>query len=113
MNAVNALSPLLGAYFAYASEYDGKINFKFYGADAVMTIDEADVLEANDANEGNITADLRNNATEFPKRIIGQYYDPAQNYMPVTVMQVRRAAGITATGDLAFDIPVVMDANTA
>jgi hypothetical protein len=86
MNAVNALGPLLGAYFIYASEYDGQIHFKFHGADAVMTVDEADILEANDANDGNVTANLRNNATEFPKRITGQYYDPAQNYMPVTVM---------------------------
>ena len=100
MNAVDALSPLLGAHFAYASEYDGKINFHFYGADAVMTIDEDDILDANDANEGNVTANLRNNATEFPKRIIGRYYDPAQNYMPVTVMQTRRAAGVTATGEM-------------
>lgn len=113
MNAVNALGPLLGSYFAYASEYDGKINFHFYGADAVMTIDEDDLLAETDANDSNVTSNLRNNATEFPKRIIGQYYDPAQNYMPVTVMEARKAAGVTATGDLAFDIPVAMDANTA
>lgn len=113
MNAVNALGPLLGAYFAYASEYDGKINFHFYGADAVMTIDEDDLLEANDANDNAVTANLRNNATEFPRRIIGRYYDPTQNYMPVTVMQVRRAAGVTATGDLSMDIPVVMAADQA
>lgn len=113
MNAVSALGPLLGAYFAYASEYDSKINFHFYGADAVMTIDEADILAENDANNGNITSNLRNNATEFPKRIIGQYYDPAQNYMPVTVMQTRRAVGVTATGELSMDIPVVTPANQA
>lgn len=113
MNAVNALGPLLGSYFAYASEYDSKINFHFYGADAVMTIDEADVLAENDANNGNVIENLRNNATEFPKRIIGQYYDPAQNYMPVTVMQTRRAAGITATGDMQMDIPIAMTADQA
>lgn len=113
MNAVDALGPLLGAHFAYASEYDSKINFHFYGADAVMTIDEADILAENDANNGNITENLRNNATEFPKRIIGKYYDPAQNYMPVTVMQTRRAAGVTATGELSMDIPVVMPADQA
>lgn len=113
MNAVNALGPLLGAYFAYASEYDGKLNFHFYGADAIMTIDEDDLLAANDANEGNVTSNLRNNSTEFPRRIIGQYYDPSQNYMPVTVMQVRRASTVTATGDLGLDIPVVIDADTA
>lgn len=113
MNAVDALGPLLGAHFAYASEYDSKINFHFFGADAVMTIDEADILAENDANNGNITENLRNNATEFPKRIIGKYYDPAQNYMPVTVMQTRRAAGVTATGELSMDIPVVMPADQA
>ena len=113
MNAVSALSPLLGAYFAYGSEYDGKIHFNTYGGDAVMTIDEDDLLEATDANDNAVTSDLRNNATEFPRRVIGQYYDPAQNYMPVTVMQTRRAAGVTATGDLSMGIPVVMDADTA
>jgi len=113
MNAVSALGPLLGAHFAYGSEYDGQIHFDLYGKDAVMTIDEDDLLEANDANGNAVTANLRNNATEFPRRIVGQYYDPAQNYMPVTVMQTRRAAGITATGDRAFDIPVVMPADKA
>lgn len=113
MNAVSALGPLLGAYFTYGSEYDSRINFHFFGADAVMTIDEDDILDENDANNGNITSNLRNNATEFPKRIIGRYYDPAQNYMPVTVMQTRRAAGVTATGELSMDIPVAMNASDA
>lgn len=111
--AVGALGPLLGTYFAYGSEYDAKIHFDFYGKDAVMTIDEDDIVEANDANDDAVTRSPRNNATEFPRRIIGQYYDPAQNYMPATVMQTRRAAGVTATGDKTLSMPVALDADTA
>lgn len=110
MSASDALSPLLGAYFAYASEYDGRMNFLFYGADAVLTIDPDDVVDTGNAPVSQTT---RGNATEYPRRIIGAYYDPAQNYMSATVMATRRADGITATGDQSFQIPVVMPADQA
>lgn len=89
--AADALAPLLQAYFAYGSEYDGKIHFKFYGADADVTVSDDDAIEGSDANEGAITKSVRNQATEFPYKITGSYYDPAQNYMPSNVTATRRA----------------------
>jgi hypothetical protein len=112
-SGTDALTPLLAAFFAYASEFDAKLNFKMYGADAVLTIDEDDLLAGNDANDGYITKNLRNQQTEFPKRIVASYYDPAQNYFTCQVPAGRTAIGIKAIGDQAFDIPVVMDATTA
>lgn len=108
--AVDAMSPLLGAYFAYGAEYDGKLNFSFAGADAVLTIDEDDIV---DTGNDPVSEATRGNATEYPRRVIGAYYDPDQNYLTATVMATRRASGVKASGDLSFQIPVVMSANEA
>lgn len=110
MSANDALGPLLGSYFAYASEYDGKVNFLFSGADAVLTIDEDDVVDTGNEPVSQAT---RGNATEYPRRVIGTYYDPDQNYLTSTVMATRRASGVTATGDVQFQIPVVVPADQA
>lgn len=110
MTAVDALSPLLGAYFTYGSEYDGKINFHCAGADAVLTIDDDDIV---DTGNDPVSEATRGNATEYPRRVIGAYYDPDQNYLTATVMATRRASGVKATGDLSFQIPVAMFASPA
>lgn len=112
-NAADCLLPLLQAYFAYGSEYEAKLAFQFYGQNAVVTVSSADLLEGNDANEGAIKKNLRNQATEFPRRIVGKYMDPAQNYMVVTTAAERRSIDVLAIGDQSFDIPVVMPANDA
>lgn len=112
-NAADCLLPLLQAYFAYGSEYEAKLAFQFYGQNANVTISIADLLEGNDANDGAIKKNLRNQATEFPRRIVGKYMDPAQNYMVVTTAAERRSVDVLAIGDQSFDIPVVMAANEA
>ena len=112
-SAADCISPLLAAYFAYASEYDERLHFKFYGADAAVTIDRADLVEGNDANSGAINSDLRNQATEFPRRVVGSYMDPGQNYTVVTVASERRSIEVVAIGERNFEIPVVMTAETA
>lgn len=112
-NAVDCLTPLLQTYFCYASEYDGQIHFKRYGADAAITVLDDDLLEANDANDNNVTSDTRSQATEFPRKITASYTDPAQNYMVVTVAAERLAVDVTAIGEQAFPIPVVMSADQA
>lgn len=112
-NAADCLLPLLQAYFGYASEYDEQIHFNLYGADASVTIDRADLIEGNDANEGAITRNLRNQSTEFPRRIVASYLDPAQNYTPVTVASERLATDVVAIGDQSLQIPVVCSADFA
>ena len=112
-NAADCLRPLLQAYFAFASEYDAKLRFKYYGADADVTIDRNDLIEGNDANDGAITSNPRNQATEYPRRMVGAYMDPQQNYTAVNAVDERRAAGVIAIGDQSFEIPVVMTADTA
>jgi len=111
--AADCLLPLLQAYFAYATEYDSQLHFKFYGEDASVVIDRADLIEGDDANDGAITSNLRNQSTEFPRRVVGSYMDPAQNYSVVNVPAERRAIDVQAIGDQSFSIPVVMDADTA
>jgi hypothetical protein len=111
--AIDALTPLLQAYFAYATDYDSQLHFKFYGADASMTVSRDDLIEGNDANNGAITEDTRNQATEFPRRIVGSYMDPAQNYEVVNVSAERSSGTIIAIGDQQLAIPVVMSANDA
>lgn len=111
--AADCLLPLLQAHFAFASEYDAKLHFNFYGDDADVIIDRADLIEGNDANDGAITSNLRNQTTEFPRRIVGAYMDPAQNYTVVNVAAERQATDVIAIGDQAFQIPVVMTANDA
>ena len=112
-NAADCLRPLLQAYFAFASEYDAKLRFKYYGADADVTIDRADLIEGNDANEGATTSNPRNQATEYPRRMVGAYMDPQQNYTAVNAVDERRAVGVIAIGDQSFEIPVVMNAADA
>lgn len=111
--AADCIGPLMTAFFAYASEYDAKLNFKFYGQDAVITIDNDDLLSGNDANDGYVTKNLRNQETEFPKRVIASYIDPAQNYFTCTVPASRIAIDVKAIGDQGFSIPVVMPADQA
>lgn len=112
-NAADCLLPLLQAYFAYATEYDAQLHFKLYGGDAAITIDRADLIEGNDANNGAIVSNLRNQSTEFPRRIVGSYMDPAQNYTVVDVSAERRSVDVIAIGDQSFQIPVVMAADDA
>ena len=112
-NALDMLGPLLQAYFCYASEYDGRIHFKRYGADALVTISDDDLLEATDANDNNVTSTTRNQATEFPRKITASYMDPQQNYMSVTVTAERLAVDVTAIGEQTLSIPVGMPADQA
>lgn len=112
-NAADCLRPLLAAYFAFASEYDAKLRFRYYGDDAAIEIDRDDLIEGNDGNDGAIVSNLRNQATEFPRRIVATYIDPAQNYSAVQVADERRAEGVIAIGDQSFEIPVVMTADEA
>jgi hypothetical protein len=112
-NAADCLLPLMQAYFGYASEYDAQLHFKFYGADANVVIDRADLIEGNDSNKGAIVSNLRNQSTEFPRRIVAAYMDPAQNYTVVNVPAERQATDVIAIGDQSFQIPVVMSADTA
>lgn len=112
-NAADCLLPLLQAYFGYASEYDAQLHFRLYGADASVIIDRADLIEGNDSNKGAIVSNLRNQSTEFPRRIVAAYMDPAQNYTVVNVPAERQATDVIAIGDQSFQIPVVMPANDA
>lgn len=112
-NATDCLGPVLAAYFAYGSEYDGRVNFHFYGANTVMEVQRADLIEANGANQDAIIRNPRNQATEYPRRIVAIYVDPAQNYTPVNVAAARSSINVVAIGDVQFPIPVTMDANVA
>ena len=112
-NAADCLLPLLQAYFGYASEYDAQLHFKFYGADAGVVVDRADLIEGNDSNRGAIVSNLRNQSTEFPRRIVAAYIDPAQNYTVVNVPAERQATDVIAIGDQSFQIPVVMSVDDA
>lgn len=109
----DALLPLLSAYFAFGSEQDAKLVFDLYGANVSTTIDAADLIEGNDANHNAIKWTKRNQATEYPRRMVAGYMDPAQNYTIVNVAAERRASGVTAIGDQTFAIPAVMAANDA
>lgn len=112
MSATDACGPLLSAYFAYMNEIDAKLRGAFMGANATITIDPNDLLESTD-DAGAIAVTQRAQPTEFPKQIIGTYFDPAQNYLPVTVTRRRPAAAVNSTGVQNFDIPVAMAANDA
>jgi len=112
-NAADCLLPVLQAYFAFGSEYEAKLNFEFYGADAAVTVDRADLIEGNDSNKSSIVSNLRNQATEFPRRVVASYMDPAQNYSVVDVAAERRAVDVIAIGDQSFQVPVVMSADDA
>lgn len=112
-SAADCLAPILAAYFSYGSEYDGRVNFHHYGADAVMEVDRADLIEANSANQDAIIRKPRNQATEFPKRMVASYVDPAQNYTAVNVATSRSSINVVAIGDQQLPIPVTMDADVA
>jgi hypothetical protein len=112
-NAADCLLPLLQSYFCYASEYDAQLHFMLYGADTAVTIDRADLIEGNDSNNGAIVSNLRNQSTEFPRRVVGSYMDPAQNYTVVDTAAERRSVDVVAIGDQSFQIPVVMAAGDA
>lgn len=109
----DALRPLLQAYFCFGSEYDGQLHFHKFGEDATLTVDPAHLIIGNDATEGAIQQTTRNQATEFPRKVTGQYTDPDQNYNAVTVTAERNAIDVIAIGEQQFDIPVVMEADDA
>src|SRR5699024_2118422 len=109
----DALRPLLQAYFCFGSEYDGKIYFHKFGEDASLTVDPAHLIIGNDATDGAMQETTRNQATEFPRKVIGRYTDPDQNYNVVTVMAERNAVDVIAIGEQQFDMPVVMSGDEA
>lgn len=111
--ASDCLLVLLQAYFAYGTEFDGKIHFNYYGEDALITINKDDLIEASDANNNAITETKRNQATEFPRKIIATYYDPDQNFMAVDAFAERTAQDVVAIGETKIEMPVAMPGDQA
>lgn len=112
--ASDCLSPLLAAYFCYASEYDGYLHFRFLGADSTLTVDPLDLIESDTGPDGaSVIANQRNQETEYPRKITTTYYDPDQNYQAVTVTYERNSKDVNAIGEQAFQIPVVLTADEA
>lgn len=107
-----ALFTLLSAYFAFGTEIDGKLVFKFYGEDAVQTVSREDLV-INDATDGAISITRRNQATEFPQKVVATFIDPDQNYDTNTVTAERLATTVIAIGETDVQIPVTMDADQA
>jgi hypothetical protein len=112
-NAADCLSPLLQAFFCFASDYNAKVNFHPYGEDATITISNDNLIEGDNQEGAAFTRTLRSQETEFPLRFIAQYYDPVQNYKPVQVTARRRASTVKAIGDQQFQIPVAISAEQA
>lgn len=112
--ASDCLSPLLAAYFCYASEYDGILHFRALGADAILTVNPLDLIESDTGSDGaSVVSNTRNQETEYPRKITTTYYDPDQNYTAVTVTYERNSKDVNAIGEQAFQIPVVLSADEA
>lgn len=112
--ASDCLSPLLAAYFCYASEYDGILHFRTLGADAILTVNPLDLIESDTGSDGaSVVSNARNQETEYPRKITTTYYDPDQNYTAVTVTYERNSKDVNAIGEQAFQIPVVLSADAA
>lgn len=112
--ASDCLSPLLAAYFCYASEYDGILHFRRLGADAILTVNLLDLIESGTGSDGaSVISNQRNQETEYPRKITTTYYDPDQNYTAVTVTYERNSKDVNAIGEQAFQLPVVMWADDA
>lgn len=107
-----ALAPLLQAYFAFATECDASLLFKFYGEDALQTVSRDDLI-ITDATNGAISETKRNQATEFPQKVVAAFIDPDQNYDTNTVTAERLAQTVVAIGETDIQIPVAMDADQA
>ena len=113
-SAADCLSPILAAFFTYASEYDGKLYFRKYGADANITIDRDDIVESESGDDNaSILSTKRGQATEYPRKITVSYYDPNQNYMVVNITNERISSDVQAIGEQTLPIPVVMNADDA
>ena len=110
--ADQALAPLLQPFFAFGTEIDGKLVFKYYGEDAVVT-GSLDDLVINDATDGAIQRTRRNQATEYPYKVTVQYVDPTQNYNTNTVSRERSASTVIAIGETTIQVPVVMNPDDA
>lgn len=111
-SAADALLPVLQTCFAFGTEVDQKILFKFYGEDAIVSVNDSDAV-VNDASGGAIQKTQRSQATEFPQKIVGQYIDPAQNYNVVTQQAERLAETVVATGEASIQMPIAITATQA
>lgn len=113
-SGTDCLAPLLAAYFCYGSEYDGKIHFRKLGQDATITINLLDLIESDTGSDGgSVTSTKRSQETEYPYKMTATYYDPDQNYQPVTTTYQRNSSDVTSIGVQTFQIPVVMSATQA
>lgn len=111
-SGADALQPLLQAVFAFGTEVDKKILFKFYGEDVSITVNPLDAV-VNDASGGAVQTTTRNQATEFPQKIVGSYVDPEQNYNTVTQQAERLAQTVIASGETDIQIPIAISATQA
>lgn len=105
----DALLPLLQTAFAFGTAVDNHLLFKFYGEDVIVSVNDNDAV-INDASDGAIQKTVRNQATEFPQKIVGQYIDPAQNYNTVAQQAERLTQTVVATGESDIQIPLAITA---
>lgn len=104
-SAADTQRPLLGAYFAFGSEYDGTINYHKHGQDAEITIDPDEFIEG----EEEVDNTKRRQAIEFPRKLYGSYYDPDLDFAVAKQPAERTSPDVRAIGEQTFQIPVVME----
>lgn len=108
-DGADSIRPLLTAYGLYGAEYDGKIHFHKLGEDADLVIDPDEMI----AGETQTDQAEREQAIEYPRVILLNYIDPAQDYAARPQPARRISPDVRAIGEETMQVPVVMSATDA
>lgn len=107
--ADSLISPLMGAFFFDAGEWDGKLRFIKRGDSVAYSIGPDDFAE----REGPAVVQERVQEAELLRKVTVAYIDPVAQYTITTQAWERRSATVDARAESSSEVPVVLSATTA
>lgn len=108
-DGADCIRPLLTAYGLYGADYDGQLHFHKLGEDVDIVIDPGEMI----AGETHTDQGEREQAVEYPRVILLNYIDPAQDYSARPQPWRRISPDVRAIGEETVQVPVVMSADDA
>ena len=103
-SGADCIRPLMTAFTAYGSEYDGKLRFHNHGENIEVIVNPDDFIAGSDETDKN----TREQEIEYPRLLSVTAIDATQDYTPRPQVDRRTTPDIRAIGEEQMQVPIVM-----